>query len=146
MSDIVTLNDAFDMMNTLGAMVDKRHQANQVRKSCLLALSKVKDTCKDKVIYLIWREPWMAAGGETFIDHILSFLGYQNLIKASRYPEISNEEIKSLKPEKILLSSEPYPFKSKHIKEIQSLFPDVECTLVNGELYSWYGSRLRFWA
>lgn len=96
------------------------------------------------VIYLIWKKPYMAVGSKTYIDNILELLGYTNCFKEERYKEITIEQIKELNPDYIFLSSEPYPFKDKDIKEIQKQIPSSICKLVDGELMSWYGSRLLY--
>ena len=86
----------------------------------------------------------MAAGRSTFINEILKSQGLENCISEvdSRYPELSTDQIKEYNPDTILLSSEPYPFKDKHITELQSMLPQASIELVDGELYSWYGPRL----
>jgi iron complex transport system substrate-binding protein len=98
---------------------------------------------KLNVAYMIWRQPWMAAGGETFINTLLKLNGLTNVFenRSSRYPEIDLNELKDKKPDIILLSSEPYPFKDHHIREIQQTYK-VPVILVDGEYFSWYGSRL----
>jgi ABC-type Fe3+-hydroxamate transport system substrate-binding protein len=93
-------------------------------------------------MYLIWKNPYMAAGNSTFIDHMLSLCGLINVVSTLRYPEINSSTITNLNPDVILLSSEPYPFKEKHISELQLLAPTAQIKLVDGELFSWYGSRL----
>jgi ABC-type Fe3+-hydroxamate transport system substrate-binding protein len=145
MSDVFTLDDAFEMMVSLGKITGKVGDAERMRQICLEALSTVKGRYQGKVLYLIWRNPWMAAGKHTFIDHMLGFLGYENRVSDERYPELTTEEIKTLRPDKILLSSEPYPFKAKHIHELNEMLPDLSYELVDGELFSWYGSRLSHW-
>lgn len=145
MSDIYTLEDAFTMMETLGNLCNLKTESNTVAQTCKSAIEKVKGTKSGKVIYLIWKNPWMVAGSNTFIDHLLKHLGYENLIKEGRYPELSEEEIASLNPEKILFSSEPYPFKEEQMKDAKNIWPKAVCELVDGELYSWYGSRMREW-
>jgi ABC-type Fe3+-hydroxamate transport system substrate-binding protein len=87
----------------------------------------------------------MVAGGNTFIDDMLSRCGFNNVFATSdsmRYPEVDEQQIAEIKPEVILLSSEPYPFKEKHIGELQSICPEAKIIIVDGELFSWYGSRL----
>ena len=64
------------------------------------------------------------------------------MIKEKRYPELTAVEMHALNPEIIFMSSEPYPFKENHIEELRVYFPEAEIKLVNGELFSWYGSRL----
>ena len=87
----------------------------------------------------------MAAGRDTFIDEMLRHEGYTNLVTDQRYPELSEASILSLNPDKILFSSEPYPFKEKHLEQAASIFPNAQLEIVDGELYSWYGSRLKKW-
>ena len=85
----------------------------------------------------------MAAGTNTFISDMLNRCGMQNVLpKGSRYPELSPEQIIDLNPEIVLLSSEPYPFREKHIAEIVSLLPGSRVLTVDGTFFSWYGSRL----
>jgi ABC-type Fe3+-hydroxamate transport system substrate-binding protein len=99
-----------------------------------------------KVAYFIWRKPFMVAGNNTFINDILTHCGLNNVFASTgytRYPKITPEQIAAANPELILLSSEPFPFKEKHLKEFQRICPDAKIIIVDGELFSWYGSRLR---
>jgi len=146
MSDIATLEDAFDMMKILGDFFGKKEKTSAIVNECKSAMSKMKQIFSGRVVYLIWQNPWMAAGKGTFIDHLLTHVGYQNVIQQPRYPTLSFEEIKELNPNQILLSSEPFPFRVKHVQEIKSKFPWADVQLVDGELFSWYGSRLRKWS
>jgi len=101
---------------------------------------------KDKTVaYLIWQNPIMLAGTNTFINEMLKVAGFKNVVSAanSRYPEISLDELRELKPDYLFLSSEPFPFKGKHKKEFVELLPLAEVKLVDGEMFSWYGSRLK---
>ena len=96
-----------------------------------------------RTAYLIWRKPWMAAGGGTFIDDMLQRCGLHNILSdQDRYPVIEPATLAASNCELVLLSSEPYPFREKHIREVQTLLPNASIRLVDGELFSWYGSRL----
>jgi ABC-type Fe3+-hydroxamate transport system substrate-binding protein len=98
-----------------------------------------------KVAYFIWRKPFMVAGNNTFINDMLTHCGLTNVFDSpdlGRYPELSKEHIQAARPELILLSSEPYPFREKHLQEFQALCPEAKIMIVDGELFSWYGSRL----
>jgi ABC-type Fe3+-hydroxamate transport system substrate-binding protein len=86
----------------------------------------------------------MSVGQNTFINHVLETLGFANVISKSRYPELTVEEIVNLNPQTILLSSEPYPFKQKHIDQLQEILPMANIKLIDGEMFSWYGSRLKY--
>ena len=146
MSDIYSLEDSFDMMRTLGEILDLTDNAEKIIQDCKSSLSLVKGSCSGKVVYLIWQKPWMAAGRNTFIDHMLDYLGYENVIKEERYPELSTADIEALNPDYILFSSEPFPFKKQHLSEAESLWTKAKCQMVDGELFSWYGSRLKHWS
>lgn len=150
MSDIYTLKDALNMIVQVGTLVGKPQEAINLKlqiESQFNALNFKLSTLNSKlnVAYFIWRKPFMVAGGNTFIDDMLSRCGFNNVFATSdsmRYPEVSEQQISEIKPEIILLSSEPYPFKEKHIGELQSICPEAKIIIVDGELFSWYGSRL----
>lgn len=145
MSDIETLDDAMKMMQQLGGLVDKEQEAIATIEEIRTQFAGLaQTTTKKTTAYLIWRNPWMAAGHHTFINDMLNRIGFENVFqnRDSRYPQISNEELSHAKPGLILLSSEPYPFKEEHIEELRLLCPQSQIMLVDGELFSWYGSRL----
>jgi ABC-type Fe3+-hydroxamate transport system substrate-binding protein len=92
---------------------------------------------------MIWQNPYMLAANNTFINIILKHLGFNNLgAILERYPEITEKELTKLNPEYVFLSSEPFPFKEKHIEHYQKLFPNSKIKLVDGEMFSWYGNRM----
>lgn len=142
MSDIETLADALNMIEQVGEMVDRRSRASELVKSIVRDLEALDPKPLKRSIYLIWHDPIMAVGKSTFINDMLKYAGFQNLVTEGRYPALSIEELKSLQPDYILLSSEPFPFKKKHEAFYQDAFPNAEVILVNGEMFSWYGSRL----
>ncbi|TDQ08356.1 ABC transporter substrate-binding protein [Pedobacter metabolipauper] len=147
MSDIYELEDAKQTIQQIGELVDRGPEASYLNHLISAGFADlqtlaVQNHINQKVAYLIWRNPYMLAGKDTFINHILSLNGLQNVVKESRYPEIELEQLEILKPELIFLSSEPYPFNEKHMLEIQEVLPDAKIMLVDGEMFSWYGSRL----
>ena len=87
----------------------------------------------------------MTIGGDTFIHDMLDRCGLQNIFaNEKRYPIITADEMKSRNCQLVLLSSEPYPFKQQHINELKAQLPDTNIILVDGEMFSWYGSRLLY--
>ncbi|RNL55703.1 ABC transporter substrate-binding protein [Pedobacter jejuensis] len=147
MSDIYTLNDAMKIITQIGELVDRQPEAGYLNHLISAGFSDLKTLAAQhridkKVAYLIWRKPYMAAGKNTFIDDILLTNGMTNVIDVERYPEITLETLQTLNCDMILLSSEPYPFNEKHITEIQTAMPNAKIILVDGEMFSWYGSRL----
>jgi ABC-type Fe3+-hydroxamate transport system substrate-binding protein len=143
MSDIADLDGAMDMIEKVGELTGKFTEAVELIRSINLGFSKLQIQFKDlKVAYLIWRKPYIIAGKRTFIDDMLQKCGLINAFDTERYPEIAVEQLKAATPDVVLLSSEPYPFKEKHIQEFKLLLPSAIIKLVDGELFSWYGSRL----
>ncbi|MGA9651506.1 helical backbone metal receptor [Pedobacter sp.] len=147
MSDIFTLDDAMKAISDIGELVDRSPEAAYLNHLISAGFNDLKtlalqNRIDKKAAYLIWRKPYMAAGENTFINDVLVSNGITNVIDAERYPEITLKKLEALNPQLILLSSEPYPFKEKHIEEIQEALPEAKIMLVDGEMFSWYGSRL----
>ena len=100
-------------------------------------------TNKPKTAYLIWKDPYITVGGDTFIHNLMEKAGFQNAFSDRlRYPVVTVAELKAARCELLLLSSEPYPFKQGHIDELLEQLPGVKIVLADGEMFSWYGSRL----
>jgi ABC-type Fe3+-hydroxamate transport system substrate-binding protein len=143
-TDVNTLNDALQMINDISELTHKRNEA-------LTLIKQIKSNfyqlhIHDKKIgaaYLIWQKPFMAVGGDTFISNMMEHCGLQNIFKnKNRYPEITLEELATNRCQMILLSSEPYPFNQNNLNELQLCLPGKKIILVDGEMFSWYGSRL----
>lgn len=148
MSDITHLQDAVAMIRDIGQLCDRPEPAQKlvsVIEKEFQAIAGLSAAALITAVYLIWRKPYLAVGGGTFINNMLTHAGFLNVLdKQSRYPEITNAALAELNPAVILLASEPYPFAEKHIRELQSILPESKVVLVDGELFSWYGSRLKF--
>ncbi|MFN0033796.1 MAG: ABC transporter substrate-binding protein [Saprospiraceae bacterium] len=145
MSDILTLRHALDMMQRVGQLTGKSEPANKLAFQIEIEFAHRSSFIvhRSKVVYLIWRKPYMAAASGTFIDDMLRRAGFENAFAhLSRYPEISPEQLAAARPDILLLSSEPYPFSEKHFPALQEICPDARIQLVDGEMFSWYGSRL----
>jgi ABC-type Fe3+-hydroxamate transport system substrate-binding protein len=145
MSDIYNFEDAFAMMKQLGELVGKEAQTKVIVDSITQHLPEIKNTFSGQsVAYFIWNEPYMFAAKNTFIDFVLSYIGFKNVLESTeRYPCMNEQELKKLNPDYCFLSSEPYPFKERHIQKLKKILPDSKICLVDGELFSWYGSRLQ---
>lgn len=141
MSDITTVEDSLRMILGLGEITGTVPKAEEIRNQLRLNFNSPLPY-RGTAVYLIWNDPIMVAGHQTFINEMLSFAGFKNLIQKSRYPEIRLDEFMLLNPEHLLLSSEPFPFKEKHLGFFKALFPQAEVRIVDGELFSWYGTRL----
>lgn len=147
-SDIFTIEDSLELITQYGKIFNKKVSATKISNQINANLTNFKAFVKDKptlkVAYFIWRKPWMVAGNNTFINHLLELNKFENVYNnLERYPEIELENLSSNgDPEIVLLSSEPYPFKNEHAIEINNASPHTITVLVDGEMFSWYGSRL----
>lgn len=141
MSDVNSVGDAIEMIKEIGALT------NTIKKATPLALevnekfqSISRIGSNKKVLYCIWDEPTMVVGRDTYIHSVMESIGFVNCIEKSRYPALSNFE--DVKPDLIFLSTEPFPFNESHVEMYQTLFPKSKVLLVDGEMFSWYGSRM----
>ncbi len=144
MSDIYTLDDALKMIQSVGEITGKNEKAESLVERIQEAFDNLRrfagklSSYGNSVIYFIWKGPDMTSGTETFIDDMLTQCGLINVKTEGRYPLASGNE----QPDYVFLSSEPYPFKENHIEAFQQVYPDAKIVLVDGEMFSWYGSKL----
>jgi len=98
-----------------------------------------------KVLYLIWKDPWMTVSRDTYISRMLSLAGLLTLPDASevRYPVVMLTQPWMAEAELVLLSTEPFMFREKHVTELGKLpaLMNKQVRLIDGEMTSWYGSR-----
>lgn len=113
-----------------------------------LAVIAAQQFAPQRVLYLIWREPWMTVARDTYIARMLATVGWQTLpdveggaMGAARYPRIDPAAPWLADVERVLLSSEPYRFEDGHVAEARALCPQARVQMVDGELLSWYGPR-----
>ena len=145
-SDINNFEDALSMIASVGTLVAKQTAAETLITQIKEAFLKLQTTnYKLPTAYLIWRNPYMTVGGDTFIKDMLHKCGLQNVFEnEKRYPTVTIEAIKERGTKLILLSSEPYPFKEKHLEEIKLQIPNAKILMVDGEMFSWYGNRMLY--
>ena len=141
LTDIENLQDNQNFLTELGTLLNKQGLALNFNEKINVIFDSSKELSPKKVAYLIWKNPYMTVGSDTFIHEIIEKIGFTNLFKDSkRYPEISVNQMKEA--EYVFLSSEPFPFQQKHIDELQKELPDSKIMLVDGEAFSWYGTHL----
>ncbi len=144
-SEITTLDDALQMISDIGRLTNKELEAAAIAAEISENFVRLNPKAHINLTtaYLIWRNPYMAAGGDTFIDDLMHRCGFKNVFaEVDRYPMVTIDQLSKTNCELLLLSSEPYPFKQKHIDELQQQLPQTKIMLVDGEMFSWYGSRL----
>ena len=143
-SDVHDLNTALKMIREVGTLTHRLSQAELIIEKVETSFNTLSPSGVIlKGVYLIWRNPIMLSGRATFINDMLKRIGIENMAaEASRYPEIDIKTMQKMKPDVVLLSSEPFPFSEVHRIKFQELLPDSRVILVDGEMFSWYGSRL----
>lgn len=148
-SNVNNLEDAYEMITCIGQLTNTELKADliikQIRKNFKVLADRqvTADFKKQHAAYLIWRDPYMAAGSDTFIHSMMTLCGFINVCSSfSRYPVISVSDLPEMGCEWLLLSSEPYPFRDKDVEAFRIQFPNMNVLSVDGEFFSWYGSRL----
>lgn len=147
-TNIVTIEDNFQMITDFGQLFNCRTESQKWNDKLAFALTDFKNYIKDKEIkkaaYFIWKKPFMVAGSDNFINELLKLNHFENIYQnKGRYPEI---ELKKMRlegdPDLVFLSSEPYPFAEEDAFEIGRHTHHAKTVFVDGEMFSWYGSRL----
>lgn len=143
-TDVGDFASALRMIETLGKLCDRAEQGSALAGEIAARWRALQPLARPlRTLYLIWRKPFMAAGAGSYIDDVLQRCGLRNVVRQARYPELANAQLPGLNPELVLLSSEPYPFRDKHLAELRALLPRARIELVDGEMFSWYGVRMR---
>jgi ABC-type Fe3+-hydroxamate transport system substrate-binding protein len=140
-TNVETIEDNYYLLKNLGKTFHKEDKAQLFNLKIYEILNQAKISSPIKVAYLIWKNPYMTIGSDTFIHKILAEIGFENIFKdQTRYPEIQTEDL--AEADIIMLSSEPFPFKEKHIGELKEFYPDKKIMIVDGEAFSWYGTHI----
>jgi len=142
LSDINSVDDALAMMQSIGEICQVESKAQAIISQIQQKRQSLSHLRKRKALYFIWKDPYMVAGPNTFISHMMAEAGFENIAphNEQRYPTLSMEEIKALQAEVILLSSEPYAFNSGDSLAFWGNKSTVR--IIDGELFSWYGNRM----
>jgi ABC-type Fe3+-hydroxamate transport system substrate-binding protein len=136
--------DNLDLYRLLGSIFGREAQAERLCQEFEHELAEVRAHAwaPQDVLYMIWRDPWMAVAPETYIAQMLALVGWRShpLRSEDRYPEVDLKQYAG-RVDRVLLSSEPYHFKERHLPEVTASVPDAQVSLIDGEMVSWYGSR-----
>ncbi len=146
MSDVNTLPEALTMIREIGILCDRGETAENLIteiKNQFSSISASSTFMGKKIVYYIWKDPWLTAGHHTFIHAMISACGMRNASTNHRYPEISPEELAKLDKDYVFLSSEPYPFKEDEKEYLSKFIDSKKIIFVDGTYFSWYGSRLK---
>jgi ABC-type Fe3+-hydroxamate transport system substrate-binding protein len=146
-TDVQDLNSSLSMIMDLGKLTGKEKEAASIIMDIETRIERWRVVEQGlprlKAAYLIWKDPYMTIGGDSFIHHMLDLAGFDNVFGwKDRYPEVVLEEIRESGCEVLLLSSEPYPFGQKHVEELSEILDGIRVITVDGEMFSWYGSKM----
>lgn len=145
LTDVGNFEEALQMIRNIGGLTNTADAALRLAGDIQDQFERAS-TCQPRpatAAYLIWKDPWMTVGGDTFINAMMEKAGFENIAAGlSRYPQLSIQHLKDAQPRYIFLSSEPYPFKLQDQVFLQQQLPLSKVSLVDGEMFSWYGSRM----
>jgi ABC-type Fe3+-hydroxamate transport system substrate-binding protein len=149
-SDVSSLDMAVHMIAEIGIITGRPAAADMVKQIKAGFQELKKDTGRNlgsqaplRTAYLIWRDPYMTVGGDTFIHDMMRRCGFDNVYgQEQRYPQLNLTDLRDRDCQLVLLSSEPFPFHQKHAEDISSQLEGMKVVLVDGSYFSWYGSRL----
>lgn len=147
-SDVSDIHSALEMIKEISKITRRELEGNKLIDCIQRERKRLQENCPrnvrgKRVCYYIWKDPWMTVGDDTFIYKMLEESGLQPISKGmQRYPVINPSDFEQI-PDYIFLSSEPYPFKNEDLENIQSIYPTSKVVLVDGEYFSWYGSRMK---
>ena len=138
------------LLDPFGALEGVAERADGLLASLRNELERTRPDGRplQRVLYLIWRDPWMSVARDTYIARMLDRVNWQTLPAldggdsgAARYPVVRGDEAWLADVDQVLLSSEPYAFTQAHVDEAKALCPNAKVRLVDGEMLSWYGAR-----
>ncbi|HRP02141.1 MAG TPA: helical backbone metal receptor [Candidatus Kapabacteria bacterium] len=143
-TDVNNITSALKMIIDIGAICNKNNEANILATNIRTEINNLPKMLSGRAAYLIWKQPLMSITGNTFINSMLELIGIDNIFKnrEGNYPEVTQQEIIDNRPDYIFLSTEPYRFTNVHIPKFQSMFPNSKVLIIDGEMCSWYGSRM----
>jgi len=148
-TDIITLEDNLKMISDFGILFNKRTEAqkwmDKINFGYLDFQQFIKDKPIQKAAYFIWANPYMVAGNNTFINEMMKLNRFENIYanREERYPEVIIQKMRIQgDPDLVFLSSEPFPFSDEHAFELGRFTHHAKTVFVDGEMFSWYGSRV----
>lgn len=142
--DVNSYDGALRAISDLGKLTGRQEQAQELHERIRQAFASLEPIEPRTAVYLVWDGPYLAAGGGTYIDSLLAMCGLRNVCAdRSGYPTLTADDLRALNPEVVLLPDEPFEFDRSHADRIRELLPSARVPLVDGQLLSWYGSRMR---
>lgn len=144
-TEVKTVPEACDMIRTVGTLTGTSDQTSTLVGKIISRFKALPGVEPLRAVYFIWREPYMTVGGDTFIHDVMQRAGFENAFgDRTRYPEVSLDDLADRDLDVVLCATEPFPFHQKDTftADIDAALPDTPIEIVDGQAFSWYGSRL----
>lgn len=142
--EVQTVDEALQMLIDLGDITDRKKEANQLRNDIISSFKTLPQLFSGKTAaYVIWQNPYMVVGKDTYINSVLTSIGLTNPFteKEGRYPEVTVDDFRNEELDYIFLASEPYPFRDEHVKQFNEINDKANTQLIDGEMF-WYGVKM----
>ncbi len=141
--EVQTVDDAFKMIRDLGTILNRHDLATRLVGQITTALTQLPNKNDKRVAYMIWKNPYMVVGENTYIQSMLSTMGLINpfTFYQGRYPEVTLDDLKNANLDYLFLATEPYPFREQHLSEMKQIIPNVQPIIIDGEMF-WYGINM----
>lgn len=141
--EVKEISDVYRMIMDVGKLTKRESESTKLVESINSEFVKLPNVNGKRAAYVIWKKPYMVVGKDTYIQSLLDKMGFINPFTKmeGRYPTVTEEDFHKAELDCILLATEPYPFREKHLEEFQAMLPDVNPIIVDGEMF-WYGVRM----
>ncbi len=144
----IEVDDNFELYRRFGILFDCEANAEALCERLHRQLLQIDSHSfiKRRVVYLIWKDPWMTITAQTYVARMLARAGL-DIVRVPntelRYPSFEWSQLELTQDDVVLLSSEPFRFDITHVQELQAMpqLAGCEVRLIDGEMTSWYGSR-----
>ncbi|WAA13151.1 ABC transporter substrate-binding protein [Fervidibacillus halotolerans] len=142
-AEVQSVADVYKLINDLGELTDRKREAQNLRSAIESHIQSMPNQHGKRIAYVIWKNPYMVVGKNTYIHSLLNELGFVNAFSSfdGRYPVVAEEDFKKAQLDELFLATEPFPFEEEHVKAFQKMLPNVKVRLINGEMF-WYGPKM----
>jgi ABC-type hemin transport system substrate-binding protein len=139
-TDPNTVPEAVAMIRELGERLGYARRAETLAREIEAELAAPPPAAARRIFVAVWKEPLMGLGAESYGHDLIERAGARNVLRdRSRYPEVTLEDLRALRPELILLPDEPYPFKQHDADAFAEISP---ARVIDGKVLWWYGPRI----
>lgn len=140
MTSAINVADALDEMGKIEFLLIKSRKLTRKIEDDMSSIEPFLFS----FLYLVWYDPIMVAGHNTYISKLLEFHGGKNVIdpKQDRYPKIKLADLANIEPDILILPDEPYEFTAKEITELENYMEGTRIMQIDGKTTSWYGTRM----